>query len=83
VAQATDPQGKPLTFRWDDVATENGGQAENLPNVSQALSPTLRLHVHQTNCGQSVHKLTLTVTNGTESASRSVQVTIVSQSCVR
>jgi hypothetical protein len=81
VAQASDPQGKPLAFRWDDVATEKG--TENLPNVSQALSPTLRLHVHETNCGQSVHKLTLTVTNGTETATRSVQVTIVSQNCVR
>jgi hypothetical protein len=82
VGEATDPQGKPLTFRWDDVATEKG-QPENLPNVSQALSPTLRLHVHETNCGQSVHKLTLSASNGTETATRSVQVTIVSQTCVK
>jgi PKD domain len=82
VAQANDPQGKPLSFRWDDVATEKN-QSESIPNVSQGLSPTLRLHVHETNCGQSVHKLTLTVTNGTEIATRSVQVTISASSCVK
>jgi len=82
VAQASDPQGTALAVRWDDVATEKG-QSESIPNVSQGLSPTLRLHVHQTNCGQSVHKLTLTVSNGTDTVTRSVEVTIVSQSCVR
>jgi len=82
VAQASDPQGTALNVRWDDVATEKG-QSESIPNVSTGLSPTLRLHVHQTNCGQSVHKLTLTVSNGTDTVTRSVQVTIVSQSCVR
>jgi hypothetical protein len=82
ITEASDPQGKPLAFRWDDVATEKG-QVENFPNVSQGQSPIVRLHVHQTNCGESVHKLTVTVTNGTETATRSVQVTIVSQSCVK
>jgi hypothetical protein len=82
VATASDPQGTALTVRWDDVATEDG-QTENIPNVSQGLSPTLRLHVHQTNCGQSVHKLTLTVSNGTDTVTRSVQVAIVSSSCVK
>ena len=37
----------------------------------------------RTNCGQATHKMTVTVSNGTEAATSAVQVTINSAACVR
>jgi hypothetical protein len=62
-ATATDPGGRPLTFRWTDSV--NGGAATQ---VSTQLSPTLRLYLPG-NDQSTTHDLTLTASNGATSAS--------------
>jgi hypothetical protein len=87
-AEASDPDGNPLTYRWTDRV--DGGSAEN---VSTELSPLLRLHsplppaprqpravveaeVAQPSCGTGSHALTLAVSDGTATTTATVTVRI-------
>lgn len=77
-ASAVDPGGLPLTYEWTDSV--DGGTAFA---ISSDLSPSLRLY--QTDSQQqTVHDLTLTASNGTTAASRSVRVNIMNPDfCIR
>ncbi len=81
-AQASDPQGKALVYSWDDTVQE-GTSSHSSFGISQALSPTLRLYVHETNCGLAVHTLVLNVSNGSAAATATVHVKVSSQLCVK
>lgn len=82
-AEASDPQGKALVYSWDDTVTEADGTTYSRFGISHDLSPTLRLYVHETNCGAARHELVLNVFNGSQAATATVHVTVTSQLCVR
>ena len=87
-ATASDPAGAPLTYAWTDTITEfdqaQGKVVVTGPfNVSGALSPTLRLHVTGHNCGLATHDLTLTVSNGTDTATAATTQKVKTGLCVR
>jgi hypothetical protein len=81
-AQASDPSGKALVYSWDDTVQEGSTSYSNY-GISHDLSPTLRLYVHETNCGSATHTLVLNVFNGSQSATATVHVTVSSQNCVK
>ena len=82
-AEANDPQGKALTYSWDDTVTEDRGNSYSVYGISHDLSPVLRLYVRETNCGTAEHTLTLNVSNGSQAATATVHVTVTSQLCVK
>ena len=87
-ATASDPTGAPLTFSWTDTITEfdqsQGKVVVTGPfTVSDQLSPTLRLHVTGHNCGLATHDLTLTVSNGTQTATAATTQKVKTGLCVR
>ena len=87
-ANASDPAGAPLTYTWTDTITEfdqaQGKVVVTGPTtVSSALSPTLRLHVTGHNCGLATHDLTLTVSNGTQTATAATTQKVKTGLCVR
>jgi hypothetical protein len=77
-ATASDPNGRPLTYRWTDSI--NGGAATL---VSTALSPTLRLHVNGRNCRIDRHDLALAVSNGTDTVTAQRTVLISTALCIK
>ncbi|HWE34676.1 MAG TPA: hypothetical protein VG410_14385 [Solirubrobacteraceae bacterium] len=81
-AHASDPQGKALVYSWDDTVQE-GSTSYSYYGISHQLSPTLRLYVHETNCGAATHTLVLNVSNGTQAATATVHVTVSAQVCVK
>jgi hypothetical protein len=77
-ATATDPGSRLLTYSWTDSV--DGGVT--LP-ASTSLSPTLRLY-QTDNQPETIHDLTLTVSNGVTSASKEMRVYIMYLNwCVR
>ena len=69
-AQASDPNGDLLTYRWTDSV--NGGPAQE---VSTVLSPLLRLRLpNETLCSGASHALTLSVSDA--SATTTVPITV-------
>jgi hypothetical protein len=81
-ASASDPQGKALVYSWDDTVQE-GSSSYSTYGISHDLSPTLRLYVHETNCGAATHTLVLNVSNGSAAATATVRVTVSSQLCIK
>jgi hypothetical protein len=81
--EASDPQGKPLTINWTDTHIEGGVTEAPVAFASNTLTPTARIHVRQTNCGAAQHDITLTVTNGSTSASSTIRLTVISALCVK
>ena len=86
-ATASDPAGAPLSYTWMDTVTEFdptlGQVVVTGPfPVSYELSPTLRLHVTGHNCGLATHDLTLTVSNGTDSATAAITEKIKTALCI-
>jgi hypothetical protein len=87
-ATASDPTGAPLTYTWTDMITEFDQSLGKVVvtgpfSVSTALSPTLRLHVTGHNCGLATHDLTLTVSNGTQTATAATTQKVKTGLCVR
>jgi hypothetical protein len=87
-ATASDPAGAPLTYSWTDTITEFDQSLGKVVvtgpvGVSSVLSPTLRLHVTGHNCGLATHDLTLTVSNGTQTATAATTQKIRTGLCVK
>jgi hypothetical protein len=86
-ATASDPGGAPLSYTWMDTVTEFDQSLGEVVvtgpfPVSYDLSPTLRLHVSGHNCGLATHDLTLTVSNGTDTATAAITAKIKTALCI-
>jgi Big-like domain-containing protein len=80
---ASDPKGKPLTITWTDTHIENNVAEAPVVFATNTLTPTIRLYVHNSNCGTAAHDLTLTVDNGTEKTSATIRVRVTATICVK
>jgi PKD domain len=77
IATASDPNNKPLTYTW--TASIDGGAPFF---VSSSLSPVIRLHVVGHNCRLAVYDLTLTVSNGTDTAQAQITSKVKTALCI-
>ena len=88
LATASDPNNKPLTFRWTDTITEFDQTLQKTVvtgpfQVSTFQNPRLRLHVTGHNCGFATHDLKLTVSNGTDTATAAITENVKTGLCVK
>lgn len=81
--EASDPQGKPLSISWTDTHIEGGVTEAPVAFASNTLTPMVRIHARQTNCGAASHDITLTAGNGSESRSSTIRLTVIAALCVK
>jgi hypothetical protein len=78
-AQASDPQGLPLTYNWE-LADDSA--PSTFSSFSTSLNPTVRLYATSSGCGTRFWDIRFTASNGSQSASSSIRVGVYTGDCV-